>query len=736
VIALANPALLWTGLALASVPILIHLFFRRRHRVVRWAAMEWLLAALRKQKRRMQMENLILLLMRIAVIVLLGLAIARPAVQSAALSPLAGGSRALVLVIDTSASMGAQQTGRRALERARERGDEVLADLPADSKVTLVATRDDQIGGAPRALLENAAPSEARTRLQSLQRSAGPNRLGAVFRHVGQKLDRLSGRKMVVFITDLQRRDWRDDTGARREDVYRALRGLRRSQDEEAPPVTLLDVGVGAGNVAIADFSVEEGRQAFVGTPVGLAVRLANYGPRPVEGTLSLFLTRADGQRENRGGDRVTIPPTTGELGPQYANVQMYEFLPAGSEGPARFEVRFQVSGGQDRLPEDSERFLALNVKPPVRFLPVRYVDSSLEILRDVGMVKVINLWESIVPAALATRSLSDTDVVVWADAQPFDVDFEDKGLKNLERFVRRGGGVVFYLGTESVADRMNRLFHREGGKGLFPMLLDEIANVEANPVQVDLAKATKGGSPLFIESEFALSPLIESYYRVKECPEESIAARYTNDDPYVIDHKFGRGRVVIVTTSPSETWFTMNGSLLPAVLLFNAAHYLVAEDPSARNVVAGQPVRVDLPAGARQVIVEPPEGAGGRTEEPVGNPEEPFVLTATQRPGFYRIAVKGVASGVASSVPTEEVHFAAVNLDAAEGDLRRDLKVADAYQGVRLRRVESIEDILPAASEGEDKGEISRALLGGVVVLLLLELLLAWRFGARRRPD
>jgi hypothetical protein len=735
VIALANPALLWTGLGLASVPILIHLFFRRRHRVVNWAAMEWLLAALRKQKRRMQMENLILLLMRIAVIILLALAIARPAVQAAALTPLAGGSRALVLLVDTSASMGAQQTGRRALERAIERADEILADLPGDSKVTLVATRDDQIGGAPRSLLENAAPSEARARLKSLQRSSGPNRLGAVFRHAGQKLERLSGRKMVVFITDLQRRDWRDKAGARREDVYRALRALRRSKDEEAPPVTLLDVGVGAGNVAIDDFSVEEGREAFVGTSVGLAVRLANYGPRAVEGTLSLYMTRADGQRENRGGMRVTVPPTTGEFGAQFKNVQMYQFLPAGSEGPARFEVRFQAAGGPDRLPEDSQRFLALRVKPPVRFLPVRYVDSSLEILRDVGMVKVITLHESVVPAALATRSLRDTDVVVWADAQPFDVDFEDKGLKNLERFVRRGGGLIVYLGTEAVADRMNRLFHKEGGKGLFPMLLDAPAEID-NPVQVDLAKATKGGSPLFIESEFALSPLVENYYRVKECPKESVAARYTNGDPYVIDHKFGRGRVVIVTTTPNEHWFTMNGSLLPAVLLFNAAHYLVADDPSMRNVLVGQPVRVDLPVGARQVIVEPPEGSGGRTEEPVGNPEESFVLTATQRPGFHRITIKGVASGVASSVPTEEVHYAAVNIDAAEGDLRRDLKVADLYQGVRLRRVENAEDILPAAAEGEDKGEISRGLLAAVVVLLFLELLLAWRFGARRRPD
>ena len=220
---MAHPGLLFTGIALASVPILIHLFFRRRHRVVRWAAMTWLLAALRKQKRRLQVENLILLILRCLMIALLATAVARPSVGAAALNPFGGGTRSMVLVVDTSASMGAQHTGRRGLERARTRAAEILNDLSSDSKVTLVATRDDLTGGAPRALLENAAPSEVRRQLGSLKLSNGPHRLDEVFRLVGRKLERLPGRKLVLFVTDLQRRDWREPNGVRRESVFRAF---------------------------------------------------------------------------------------------------------------------------------------------------------------------------------------------------------------------------------------------------------------------------------------------------------------------------------------------------------------------------------------------------------------------------------------------------------------------------------------------------------------------------------
>ena len=67
-ISFLNPGLL-IGSLLVAAPILIHLLNRRRFRIVDWAAMEFLLEADLRNRRRIRLEHLILLLLRCALIV-------------------------------------------------------------------------------------------------------------------------------------------------------------------------------------------------------------------------------------------------------------------------------------------------------------------------------------------------------------------------------------------------------------------------------------------------------------------------------------------------------------------------------------------------------------------------------------------------------------------------------------------------------------------------------------------
>ena len=69
-------ALLW-GMGAVSVPIVIHLLNKRRFQRVRWAAMEFLLSAQKKNKRRVRVEHLLVLLLRCLAMALLALAVSR-----------------------------------------------------------------------------------------------------------------------------------------------------------------------------------------------------------------------------------------------------------------------------------------------------------------------------------------------------------------------------------------------------------------------------------------------------------------------------------------------------------------------------------------------------------------------------------------------------------------------------------------------------------------------------------
>jgi hypothetical protein len=109
--AFLNPLLIW-GLALGAIPILIHLLQRRRFRVRRWAAMAFLQLSVRNTARRLRLEQLLLLILRAAILMLAALALARPVVSSSGLSLLARHAPIhATILLDNSYSMGLVSAG-------------------------------------------------------------------------------------------------------------------------------------------------------------------------------------------------------------------------------------------------------------------------------------------------------------------------------------------------------------------------------------------------------------------------------------------------------------------------------------------------------------------------------------------------------------------------------------------------------------------------------------------------
>ena len=72
-----NPGFLAVAGALVSAPIIIHLINRMRFKRIRWAAMEFLLKAQKRNRRRLIIEQLILLALRCLLVALVGLLVMR-----------------------------------------------------------------------------------------------------------------------------------------------------------------------------------------------------------------------------------------------------------------------------------------------------------------------------------------------------------------------------------------------------------------------------------------------------------------------------------------------------------------------------------------------------------------------------------------------------------------------------------------------------------------------------------
>jgi uncharacterized protein YjbJ (UPF0337 family) len=131
-----TPLMLFGALA-AAIPVAIHLFFRSRYRTVPWAAMKFLLTSVEQTSRRLKFQELLLLLLRMAVLVMLALAFARP-ISSVLRGAGRGDSVDAVFVIDTSFSMGAQDGAKTRIKRAQEQAITIIDELPPHSTVQII----------------------------------------------------------------------------------------------------------------------------------------------------------------------------------------------------------------------------------------------------------------------------------------------------------------------------------------------------------------------------------------------------------------------------------------------------------------------------------------------------------------------------------------------------------------------------------------------------------------------
>ncbi len=126
-------------LAAAAAPLLIHLWSRRKFRETPWAAMTFLLAAMRRSARRIRLQQWLLLAVRTLVLVLVALAVAEPYGAGTLASGPVGGPAHKVLVIDASYSMAYQDQNTSRFARAKSLAAELVeASGPAD-RFTVIA---------------------------------------------------------------------------------------------------------------------------------------------------------------------------------------------------------------------------------------------------------------------------------------------------------------------------------------------------------------------------------------------------------------------------------------------------------------------------------------------------------------------------------------------------------------------------------------------------------------------
>ncbi|HSG72258.1 MAG TPA: VWA domain-containing protein, partial [Planctomycetaceae bacterium] len=456
---LLNPWML-AGLAGVSLPILAHLLSKKKYDIVPWGAMQFLELG-RETRRRVRLEELLLLLLRILLICLIVFALSRPWASGGMFKHLVSSqARDVVIVIDGSFSMGWEDGVETPHQQAIEWAREFLKDLGSGDTVALLDARDQV-----REVIEKPTHDLdwVREELDTLPPPSGSSNLVEACTKAVQILSRTTNLdRNVIVLTDGQARCWSS------QDANRWLRfDDLLEQPSVRPRIRMIDVTQGKN----------PDRTNFTVGPIKLSREL----------TVTEFPIRVSTSVRYSGG---TAPITkridfevNGETIPDRSvSIQ----LEPNGETTVEFEHRFQSIGSYligvsvegDSLPGDNRSLAAISV---AEALPVLLVDgddkfdptqSETFFAKAALSPQTLNApWVRAGVVSLSSwdeTQLSRYSVVILANVNEISPAQSDA----LRTFVGNGGGVMFTLG-----DRCDPAAYSQLSKaGLFPAVLREKA--------------------------------------------------------------------------------------------------------------------------------------------------------------------------------------------------------------------------------------------------------------------
>ncbi len=723
------------GAAAMGVPILIHLLSRFRRKREPWGAMRFLMEAFRKHRRRLQLEQIILLAVRCLLLLTLGLALAGPVLSGCA-GRLAGGmdasGRHVYLVLDDAlTSRAAAGPDVTRFDELRKTALTMLDSLGGGDRVAVVCAALPVKAQLTPPTLDVAA---ARRHIETMQprytRTDLPASL-ALVRDSIEREDAPPDRVFVVVLSDLSRSTVHDDELAG--GVPAALRTLgTRTRLAIAPPM------VGAANVQIAAATPRRGMVLMEGgAPASAAIelQLRRFDPdaaatvTPIE----IVMVSDDGRPAGeplRRDVRWSAGQTTATL-----NVELplsFRSDAAGQQPDAAAIVARLIGGATgDALAEDDTRFAVVELRRRIAvaavgdaaspaaasgFTPRQWLALALAPASRNGVIELLD----VAPDALNTQQLPPTPLDAALVTRPDQLSAE--GWGELRKIAESGGLVWVFApagdGASVWGQALTSAFDLSWQIGLEPQTPGDD---DAPPWQLDVNAPVP--EPLALLS----ADWVDLLRPVRVNKRLALSVREGQDriwlalpqGPWLTAADVGEGKLLLLASAPDVAWTNLPTKPLFVPLLHE----------TLRSVLGGS-----LEASRRRAVTTGTAPALGRRW--AGAQE--LVRTG----GAERIALSAVGAGMSVVEPIEEPGVwrampesagrkLAVNVDADAADTRAmdAARLGEWLSGMGEWTFLNPNDPTAALVVQRQATDIGWTLLWVVLGLALLETLLARRF-------
>jgi len=428
--------LVLTGLAAAALPVAIHLITRSQVKVMRWAAMTFLLETVRMNERKMRIEDLLLLILRCLILGLLALAFARPALEATGRMFSATEPVRAMIVLDVSPSMAHNNGQSTRLDQAKLEAIRMVDALPAASAAGLILA-----GGTSDAVIPSPSSDLAlvKRRLQLVEADPERSDLYPAIKLATDALRKAGPTPGSVHIfTDDTQSAW-----SRVEEVEK-LRAANPGVDFIHHPLGSRETD----NTSITNVTMDEPNPP-AGEFVPVTASIKNWGTETVQDL-----------RITAGVDRGA--PQSEEL---------ISSLAPGEERNVRLSVRFDTPGAHtvdvespaDRMPADNSRSFAVRTMERPKILIVSderagaserssaffLTQALLPLPREQRDRATLSVLEK-TPREAAALKLEDFQLVILCDLR----DPSAIGIADALKAYVEGGGSLLILPGENATSR------------------------------------------------------------------------------------------------------------------------------------------------------------------------------------------------------------------------------------------------------------------------------------------
>jgi von Willebrand factor type A domain/Aerotolerance regulator N-terminal len=720
------PALLF-GLAALAIPPIVHLLNRRRFDVVDWAAMQFLQISERTRKK-IFLEQFLLMLLRMGLILLLVLGVASPWVRLPWLAKIAPRpNRDMVIILDGSFSMDYAKDGHTAHDAAKDWAADFLGRLQVGDAVAVIQAKQVP---APIVGSLSSDLSSVRTAIVEAPRPRGGVNMSAAVREAILML-KASGKQQrdIIVLTDGQRHGWADPKSLER---WELLAG--GTPEGDLPNLWVVNVVPDRPN-DIPNWSlapIQSSRAvAAVGREVKFKTELQLHGPagnRPPD----KVKIEVDGRP---AGD--VRPPSIADKGRIPLTVTQ-RFTTPGSH-----LVTLKID--EDAMPGDNRQDYAVEVMPT---LPVVIVNGDgrdprsrgADFVRD-ALAPPLDTQPSFLLRVVAPGELTADLLTKPLGRDPGTVPrvlvlmnvptLRGDQSQAIEVFLTAGGGVLVALGNRVEAINYNEVLFRDGRGWLPARLVDPVGD------EADLEKAARVVTASLESAALELfkaedpGTLAGSAYFPRHWKLETKAeaggvpiAMLSDRNPLFVEKNFGKGRVIQSAVPLDNGWRTNLTDLGDYVrLMHEFAYYLAASRGGDVNLEARQPI-VFRPSDGElpgPVTVQPPEGPGRR----VAVKEWPLVYDDTRETGVYKL-----------TTDTGKVQYYVVQPDGGESDLtpcNDEDRMAVARLLTTTKYVQTPQEVLSQEADPETKLEFWWLLLLLVILVLAFEVMMTRRIAGAK---